>query len=760
MSTETGKLCDAVEEYIDLELPALHEYFLNRIYTCPERGEVFLRNLKSEERYGIDPAFKLTVEVFEYVLGVHYTYPFRPGKTEQELNVCLDMMSRAKKLELWFLVSHLWLFLGVAYTCLNMLEKAVECYSRLIEIDKRYNLYSLTHVAYYNLAMVYNTVDYYEKVKVCLLKSNAELQLHPPEAKRYEEKLFLNYIYLLLTYSIEENLEKATEIHEKLRSFDKKNQKFHVVYLYTIFNLMYMFLRYANQLCGFEEVKLCFEEGLKLVPSDNAWYYYWLLLQYVSRCFHYEIKLALFEDRVLEAASYYPTDIPLANFSILEIIVNYYGVKKGEIKLDSPYKDFTKETSRIIKEYRQNQSNALNIVETLMRRHPEKEEMSSENLELKLLYHESVEAKRKLSEAYERIELIGQLGRKLTSMTNLEELIQSFNDILKHHVEFDAFTLFMTDKDRGVLRSLVFNFNGVLQPTLEISLDAEDSLNAKCYRMRKVCNVETGSDQNLKFLNIEDSDLCMRSAVYLPLVVNQNVIGVYTLQHRGKNVYNDKLEFLEDLSPYMSIALNNAIRSWTLEKEIESHIVTQNKLKEANYNLEKLSLVDSLTHISSRRYFEKKILDMLKDSEEKQATLTMLMIDIDDFKIYNDTYGHLEGDKALQAVASVFRREMEKVGGLSARFGGEEFVGACFNLSLEESAELGEAIRQGVFDLKMENRRTECGRLTVSIGLAFGIGLTRNDKSAMMRTADNMLYKAKSRGKNKMMIQYCDSCFK
>lgn len=84
----------------------------------------------------------------------------------------------------------------------------------------------------------------------------------------------------------------------------------------------------------------------------------------------------------------------------------------------------------------------------------------------------------------------------------------------------------------------------------------------------------------------------------------------------------------------MSIALNNAMKSWSLEKEIESHIETQTKLEEANLSLEKLSLIDGLTHINSRRFFEKKIMEMLVKSEKENSDLTMLMIDIDKFKLY------------------------------------------------------------------------------------------------------------------------------
>lgn len=730
----------------------LHQFFLEHIVPDPGKSTAFIEKLKKHPNYELDAPFRVTVDAIALMmLG---------ERNQNGIALYPDFLSKASAFELWFLVAHLWMNLAYVYSDLNMHEKALECYSRVIEVEKKHDLHSLTHVAYYNIGRTYGDVsdDNIDKVVESMNKAIMELQAHPPGEMRYLEKLFDYYLVLVHSYCQLKNIEKAKENYAKLLEIGTSKLSLDMPYRMAALNVVYYFLLYSYGECGIQDCRQAFDEAYRLLPEKRDICYYKLLSSYIKECFAYDIDFVHFEDVIQEMIACYPVGNETVDYTILEQAILYYEAKDDMERLDEFYRDFTNLSIKFIEEFRQGQRNTLNIVESLLINNPEKDDVSSQNLELKMLYRESMDAKARLDEAYQRIELINDLGRKLTSVMDLNDLIQSFNRILKNHIEFQTFSLFMVDKEANSLRSLIFEFNGALQPTLEISLDEDDSLNVTCYKTQKIMSVDNAKAKEMQKLEIYDGkNTKMRSAVYLPLIVNQEVIGVYTLQHSGENVYKDKLEFLEYLTPYMSIALNNAMKSWTLEKEIEAHVSTRSKLEEANSILENLSQVDGLTHISSRRFFEKKIHEMLEDSYRQNTELTMIMIDIDNFKKYNDTYGHLEGDGALRAVASVFKKEMERVGGLSARFGGEEFVGAVSHLSIEESRELGERIRTGVYDLGMEHRAAELGLLTVSIGLAYGRGLGVEMKSSMMRVADEMLYKAKKTGKNRVYIELCTS---
>lgn len=747
MSEINRDICDP-DNYIYLDPQEIHHYYMEYIFPETEKGECFIAALKQSPRYEMDACYKVVVDVLDLIQN------YSTLMDESFITKCGDLLSVAWALELWFLVSHLWLVLGNAYTRMNMLERTIECYSRVIEIEKKYGLITLTPVAHSNLGLAYISMDYFEKAIVSLKKANEELEIKYTKGRRYQRKIADNTINLLYCYSRIEDFDQAREMYEKIQTFDMELVSAEISFHYALIRISYLFLLFSRQLCDFEECERALEEAREKIVELPDFNYARVLYNFVERCFHYKVDISLFEERVVEFISLYPSSYDMINYAISEQAINYYELKGEQDKLPALYKDYSEYVLKLVEQNRLSQRNSVDIVEAILINDAKNNEVRNENIELKMLYRESVESKKRLTEAYQRIELINELGCELTSTIDLNELIQSINNILKNHMDFDSFILFLTDAEKGVLRSLIFEYNGNLQPNIEIPLDSEESLNVRCYRSKKLMRVDGRVGTTYMPIPVKDS-LVMRSAVYLPLIVNHSVIGVYTLQHRDNDVYKDKLNFLTDLTPYISIAINNALKSHNLEKEIESHIVTQSKLKEANLSLEKLSLVDGLTHISSRRFFEKKIQDMLMETEEKQNSLTMLMIDIDNFKMYNDTYGHLEGDKALQAVASVFKEEMEKVKGLSARFGGEEFVGAATHLSLEESAELGERIRSAIYELKMENRGTQLGFLTVSIGLAYGRGLGVDAKSSIMRMADEMLYKAKNSGKNRIFIQDC-----
>lgn len=741
------------DDFKDLEPYDLHQYFIVASNIIWSNSDHFQNRLKTSPRYETDAAYRVTVDVLVFILKESYG--------EESLPLCLNLMFRASNLNLGFLVAQIWLSMGIIYSHLNMMEKGVECFSSVIETEKKNGLSTLTNVAYANLGMIYAEIKEYKKCVDCLGFSISDLEARSPHKKRNRDKLFHNYNILFQVYTDLKDYDKAEEIYAKLGSFDKRSLNPISLFLLAVTELAYRFLFYGKERYDFDDCKEALEEARRLLPPNQILLYYKLLTYFVSHSREYGVEPGLYEDIVLEMLSCYHTGFDAQDYDILYEGIHYYELIKDRESLRPLYMDFKEAAAKMMRQFQSSKSHSLNIVETLSMKRPEKDEMRNENTELRLLYKESMEAKKKLVAAYERIELISNLGRRMTSMTDIGELIKAFNEMLKTYIDFDSFSLFMVDEEKGVLRSLIFEFIGNIQPTLEIPLTEEKSLNAKCYREKKLLSIEIGNQIDLKHLSVRGSvsngnPVFMSSAVYLPLIVHQDVIGVYTLQHRKKNVYEDKLGFLEEITPYMSIALNNAMRSWRLEQEIESHIETQNQLKEANLTLKKLSLLDGLTHINSRRFFEKKILNLLVASKRNQSGLTILMIDIDDFKLYNDTYGHLEGDAALQAVASVFRKEMEKVGGISSRFGGEEFVGACSGLSLEESCALGESIRSAVYALNIRNREALLGRVSVSIGISCSRGLGPDAKSHVLKAADEMLYKAKNIGKNRIMIQSCE----
>lgn len=181
---------------------------------------------------------------------------------------------------------------------------------------------------------------------------------------------------------------------------------------------------------------------------------------------------------------------------------------------------------------------------------------------------------------------------------------------------------------------------------------------------------------------------------------------------------------------------------------IRNHI----RLKQQADLLESISLVDALTHTPNRRRFDESIDAEWKRAAREKTQLSMLMIDIDYFKNYNDHYGHGAGDVCLQSVAAALLAGVSRPGDLVARYGGEEFAVILPETGKEAAAHIAARLCEGVRDLKLPHARSGAGPfVTVSIGCAT---VTPSEKTGapnpLLDESDRMLYKAKSAGRNRV----------
>ena len=159
------------------------------------------------------------------------------------------------------------------------------------------------------------------------------------------------------------------------------------------------------------------------------------------------------------------------------------------------------------------------------------------------------------------------------------------------------------------------------------------------------------------------------------------------------------------------------------------------------------ALLDSLTGLPNRRQF-----DVVRSTEWRRAAkfhqpLSLLLIDVDLFKLYNDTYGHMAGDKCLIDVADAIRTTAQPYSNLCVRLGGEEFVVLLPGAQASNAAVVAEEICWGVRNMALPHKNSPYGIVTVSVGVAT-IVPTDNDERVLFEAADAALYKAKDRGRN------------
>ena len=180
---------------------------------------------------------------------------------------------------------------------------------------------------------------------------------------------------------------------------------------------------------------------------------------------------------------------------------------------------------------------------------------------------------------------------------------------------------------------------------------------------------------------------------------------------------------------------------------------TTKKLKKANKKLEEVSYTDELTSLYNRRYFNLIYDRELKRAKREVESIVFMMIDIDYFKQYNDTYGHLEGDNALKLVASTLQKKLKRPTDYIFRLGGEEFGILITQVDEQNSKKLADEICEVIQEKKLEHKGSKVNEvLTISIGVAWSKALDIDDDEKLLSLADKMLYEAKESGRNNAKI--------
>lgn len=186
-----------------------------------------------------------------------------------------------------------------------------------------------------------------------------------------------------------------------------------------------------------------------------------------------------------------------------------------------------------------------------------------------------------------------------------------------------------------------------------------------------------------------------------------------------------------------------------LNEQLEAKIQQRTKeLQEANQRLSELSTTDGLTGIANRRKFDLALSEEWARAARAKTTISLIMLDIDHFKKFNDRYGHQQGDDCLRRVAEILRASARRQGDLVARYGGEEFCMIMPNTAAPGGLEIAERLRLSIEALDMPHALSPYCKVTVSIGLASLAAGEDKSSAALLRCADEALYRAKSEGRN------------
>ncbi|HAX80558.1 MAG TPA: hypothetical protein DCY88_33165 [Cyanobacteria bacterium UBA11372] len=208
-----------------------------------------------------------------------------------------------------------------------------------------------------------------------------------------------------------------------------------------------------------------------------------------------------------------------------------------------------------------------------------------------------------------------------------------------------------------------------------------------------------------------------------------------------------EIDFLKQLATQVAIAIQQA--------ELYQQLIA------ANQQLQQLVCLDGLTQVANRRRFDEYLdNEWLRMVREKQP-LSLILCDVDCFKAYNDTYGHIAGDTCLQEIANGIRAAVKRPADLVARYGGEEFAVILPNTTAEGAAKVASEIQSKLKSLQIEHRQSGVSKyVTVSLGVASTIPSAGSFPEMLIDVADKALYQAKAEGRDRYIVQQLtDECF-
>jgi len=211
------------------------------------------------------------------------------------------------------------------------------------------------------------------------------------------------------------------------------------------------------------------------------------------------------------------------------------------------------------------------------------------------------------------------------------------------------------------------------------------------------------------------------------------------------------------IKPVSPVVLGAKIKAMQRLHDMRKALLeTTHKLNGANQELRRLSALDGLTGIPNRRSFDNALLIEWRRNTRAASAMSLAMIDVDNFKQYNDEYGHLAGDNCLRKIAIALNLALKRPGDMIARYGGEEFVAILPGTPLSGGLSIAQYLCDTVKELALRHATTAKEKIvTISVGVATTIPDYMTTPSMLIEAADEMLYKAKSDGRDQVHGKRC-----
>jgi diguanylate cyclase (GGDEF)-like protein len=346
--------------------------------------------------------------------------------------------------------------------------------------------------------------------------------------------------------------------------------------------------------------------------------------------------------------------------------------------------------------------------------------------------------------AEQEIEILADVGRIISSTIDIAEVYERFAETVRKIVPFDRIVINNIDVEMNTVTNVYMAGHGITDRNVGVSYPLKGSGNFEMVLTKSSLLIQTEDFDEYKDrfpMLLSTFQAGFRSIMNIPLFSKGEIVGGLLLRSFKPHAYTDHDVILaERVGNQIAGAIANAKIFTDLKK-------TEQELKESEQRYRELSIVDDLTQLYNSRHFYFQLKIELDRSNRYKQPLTLLLLDLDNFKTFNDAYGHVEGDQVLRRLGQVVKRCLRETD-FAYRYGGEEFTILLPMTTSADGAVTAERIRT---EFKKEAFSPAPGQdvhVTVSIGLAQY--KPQEDMKAFVHRVDQLMYQGKKNGKDRV----------
>ncbi len=354
-----------------------------------------------------------------------------------------------------------------------------------------------------------------------------------------------------------------------------------------------------------------------------------------------------------------------------------------------------------------------------------------------------VQAEQALKNQLAKERLMGAIAQRIHHSLNLDTILNTTVAEVRQFLQAERVVIYRFEADWSgviVVESVAPNWISLLGK----------SIRDRCFAERYALSYKQGRFQAIA--DIYDADIAeCRIEVLVPLQIRANLVvpilrgedlwGLLGVHQCSSPRHWQQWEI--DMLSFLAIHVGIAIQQAQLYQQLEV----------ANQELQRLATLDGLTQLANRRCFDEYLDREWRRQAREKAPLSLILCDVDFFKLYNDTYGHQAGDECLKQMASTIRCAVKRPSDLVARYGGEEFVVILPNTDAVGALQVAQQVHFRVTSLKMAHAKSSISKfVTVSLGVSSMIPGAESNPAMLIAAADKALYQAKAQGRDRIQF--------